>query len=233
MPSSTKTPGEDIRLRMRRIYFVGLACLLACALGAQEPDTELKPQLSPDKKWEYRILNDDMAALVKVGQEKPALELAEGEMLKIESGKLVWAPDSRRFAFNFRAGGKYYSFELYELAGTTWQKLPDVTETAESVSEMIERSDRRELRKLKATKNARPNSVRDKWQVLRWLDDDTFLASAASESKVLIDKKSEEPEYFGVTLVFKGKCDNRGGWKVTSCREPSKAEEEEISKTED
>jgi hypothetical protein len=49
----------------------------------------------------------------------------------------------------------------------------------------------------------------------------------------LIDKKSDEPEYFGATFVFKGKCDNRGGWKVTSSREPSKAEEEELSKTED
>ena len=153
--------------------------------------------------------------------------------MKVESGRLVWAPDSRRFAFNFRAGGKYYSFELYELAGTTWTKLPDVEETATTVSEMIERSDRQELKKLKAPKGATSNSVRDKWQVLRWLDDDNFLASAASESRVLIDKKSEEPEYFGVTLVFKGKCDNRGGWKVTSCRVASKAEEEEISKAED
>lgn len=218
---------------MRRFCLVGLVCLLPWALGAQESEAESKPQLSPDKKWEYRILNDDMAALVKVGEEKPTIELSEGEMLKIESGKLVWAPDSRRFAFNFRAGGKYYSFELYELAGTTWKKLPEVEETATTVSEMIERSDRQQLKKLKAPKDATPNSVRDKWQVLRWLDDDTFLASAASESKVLIDKKSDEPEYIGATFVFKGKCDNRGGWKVTSCREPSKAEEEEISKTED
>ena len=215
------------------MYFVALVWLLPCALAAQEPQAERKPQLSPDKKWEYRILNDDMAALVKVGEEKPTVELAQGEMLKIESGKLVWAPDSRRFAFNFREGADYYSFELYELAGTTWKKLPDVAATATTVSEMIERSDRQQLRKLKAPKDASPDSVGDTWQVLRWLDDDTFLASAASESKVLIDRKSEEPEYFGVTLVFKGKCDNRGGWKVTSCRAPTKAEMEEISKTED
>jgi hypothetical protein len=218
---------------MRTIYFVGLACLLPCALGAQESEAERKPELSPNKKWEYRILNDDMAALVKVGEEKPTIELAQGEMLKIDSGKLVWAPDSRRFAFNFREGADYYSFELYELAGSTWKKLPDVAETATTVTEAIERSDRQQLRKVKAPKDATVNSVGDTWQVLRWLDDDTFLASVASGSKVLIDKKSEEPEYFGVTLVFKGKCDNRGGWKVSSCREPSKAEEKEISKTED
>jgi hypothetical protein len=218
---------------MRTIYFVGLACSLPCALGVQEPETESKPQLSPNKKWEYRILNDDMAALVKVGEEKPTIELAQGEMLKIDSGKLVWAPDSRRFAFNFREGADYYSFELYELAGTTWKKLPDVAATATTVTEAIERSDRQQLRKLKAPKDATVTSVGDTWQVLRWLDDDTFLASAASESKVLIDKKSDEPDYFSVTLVFNGKCDNRGGWKATSCRAPTKAEMEEISKTED
>jgi hypothetical protein len=54
---------------MRRFCFIGLACLLPGALGAQESEVETpsKPQLSPDKKWEYRILNDDIAALVKVG----------------------------------------------------------------------------------------------------------------------------------------------------------------------
>ena len=218
---------------MRRIYFVALVCLLPCALGAQEPETESKPQLSPDKKWEYRILNDDMAAVVKVGEEKPTIELAQGEMLKIDSGKLVWAPDSRRFAFNFREGSDYYSFELYELAGTTWKKLPDVAQTATTVTKAMERSDRQQLRDLKAPKDASPDSVEEKWQVLRWLDVDTFLAAADSDSKVWINKKSEEPEYFGATFVFKGKCDNRGGWKVTSSRAPSKAEMEEIGKTED
>ena len=218
---------------MRRFYFIGLACLLPCALGAEDAETPAKPQLSPDKKWEYRILNGDMTALVKAGGEKPTIELSEGEMLKVESGQLVWAPDSRRFAFNFRAGGKYYLFELYELAGKTWKKLPDVTEIATTVSEKVERSDRQQLKKLKAPKNATPNSVMDKWQVLRWIDDDTFLAWVSSESRVLIDKKSDEPEYFGATFVFTGKCDNRAGWKVISCREPSKAEEEEIRKTEE
>jgi hypothetical protein len=91
----------------QRIYLLSLLGLMAGAIQAEEPDTEPR-FVSPAKKWEYRIVNGDTVALARAGEEKPAIELSQGEGLKVESGKLVWAPDSRRFAFNLRAGGKYY-----------------------------------------------------------------------------------------------------------------------------
>jgi hypothetical protein len=218
---------------MRRVGWIALVCLAALGLRAQDPPAEKKPALSPDKKWEYRVINGETVALVKAGEDKPAIELSSGEMLKVESGKLVWAPDSRRFAFNFRAGGKYYSFEVYELAGNTWQKLPDAAENAEAVSRLIERSEREQLKKLHPPKGATPNSVMDKWQVRRWLDDDTYEATANSESRVVIDKKTEDLEYFGAAVVFTVKCDNRGGWKVISSRLFTKADQEKFKEDED
>jgi hypothetical protein len=205
---------------------------MAGAIQAEEPDTEPR-FVSPDKKWEYRIVNGDTVALVRAGEEKPAIELSQGEGLKVESGKLVWAPDSRRFAFNFRAGGKYYSFEVYELAGTTWQKLPDVEGNAEKVSQLIERSEREQLKKIRRAKGATPNSVMDKWRVRRWLDADTFEATASSESRVLIDKKTEDLEYFGASVVFTVKCDNRGGWKVVTSRLFTQADSKRFQEDED
>src|SRR3954447_24903851 len=44
--------------------------------------------------------------------------------LASKTGQLVWAADSRRFAFNSRKGGKYYGCDLYELAEARWKKLP-------------------------------------------------------------------------------------------------------------
>jgi hypothetical protein len=214
---------------MRRFLLV-LVSLLPCVLRAQDPEAQPKAILSPDQHWEYRVVNDT-AVLVKAGDDKPAAELSEsGESLKTETGRLVWAPDSRRFAFNYRSGGKYYTFDLYELAGTTWKKLPDVTDTDAAVMRLIQRSKRQQLKRLGARKDANPDSVMETWRVRRWLNDDTFEAYAGSASRVLINKSSEDPEYFGAAVLFTGKCDNRGGWKVATSRLLLEAEDDRISK---
>ena len=217
---------------MRRFYLLVLACLLPCVLRAQDSEAQPKPILSPDKNWEYRVV-DDTAVLVKAGDDKPAVTLSgldDGAPLKTKTGTLVWAPDSRRFAFNYRAGGKSYTFDLYELAGTTWKKLPDVSDNDAPVEKLIERSKRQQLKRLGAKKDANPNSVMETWRVRRWLNNDTFQAYAGSAARVMISESSEDPEYFGAAVLFTGKCDNRGGWKIVASRLLSDAEDEKISK---
>jgi hypothetical protein len=215
---------------MRRFHLFALVGLLPCVLSAQNSEMQRKPIFSPDKNWEYRVV-DDTAVLVKAGDDKPAVNLSDpSETTKTESGKLIWAPDSRRFAFNYRSGGKYYTFDLYELAGATWKKLPDVVDTDAPVMRLLERSKRQQLKRLGAKKDANPNSVMETWRVRRWLNDDTFEAYAGSASRVMISSSSEEPEYFGAAVLFTGKCDNRGGWKVVTSRLLSDTEDEKINK---
>jgi hypothetical protein len=43
----------------------------------------------------------------------------------------------------------------------------------------------------------------------------------------------EDWEYFGCAVLFTGKCDNRGGWKVTKSRLLSDAEDKKISEAGD
>ena len=219
---------------MRRFCLLVLACLLPCVLRAQDSEAQPKPILSPDKNWEYRVVDADTAVLVRAGDDKPAVTLSgpddDGTPLKTKTGTLVWARDSRRFAFNYRSGGKYYTFDLYELAGTTWKKLPDVTDTDAPVTRMIERSKRQQLKRLGAKKDANPNSVMETWRVRRWLNNDTFQAYAGSAARVVINESSDDAEYFGAAVLFTGKCDNRGGWKIVDSRLLSDAEDEKISK---
>lgn len=211
---------------MRRVYLLVLVCLLPCVLRAQDSEAQHKPLLSPDKNWEYRVVDADTAVLVRAGGDKPAVKLSDdGSALKTETGKLVWAPDSRRFAFNYRSGGKYYTFDLYELAGTTWKKLPDVVDTDAPVMRMIERSKRQQLKRLGAKEDATENSVME-----TWLNNDTFQAYAGSSARVMISESSEDPEYFGAAVLFTGKCDNRGGWKIVASRLLSDTEDEKINK---
>ena len=215
--------------RMRQLPFLVLACLLPGVLRGQDPEAPPKPTFSPDKKWEYRVV-EDAAALVRAGENTAAINLCDPEEgLKTESGTLVWAADSRRFAFNYRAGGKYYSFDLYELAGTTWKKLPDVIDNDGPVTRLIARSEKEQLKELGAKKDANPNSVMERWRVRRWLNNDVFEAYVNSESRVMISKNAEDPEYFGARVLFTGKCDNRGSWKIVTCRLLSDAEGEKIN----
>jgi len=97
---------STLSLEIKRIFSLRtvsqLLWLLAVptVLHAQEENSEKRRFLSPDKQWEYRVTGE-RTVLVKAGSDAPVLNLNEEiGWLAIESGKLVWAPDSRRFAFN-------------------------------------------------------------------------------------------------------------------------------------
>lgn len=201
-------------------------------LYAQEENTEKRRFLSPDKKWEYRVIGE-RTVLVSAGSDAPVLNLNEEiGWLALESGKVVWAPDSRRFAFNSRAGGKSYICDLYELTGTTWKKLPDLFDGAKPVHQLIDRALRKQLKKLGA-KQDNLNMVMSRWRVRRWLDNDTFEAYAGEGRRVMVHEKDEDWEYLGCAVLFRGKCDNRGDWKVTLSRELSDAEADKINEADD
>ena len=203
--------------------FVGL-------LVAQTEEPRGHPSLSPDKQWEYRV-GSEGAVLVKAGSDDTVLDLDE-EIggLALESGKVIWAPDSRRFAFNARKGGKYYGCDLYELRGAKWEKLPlleSIDTNARPVQQLMEQSLAKQRKRLGAKKEG--DYVMTVWRLGRWLDKDTFEAYASQTRRVLLREDDDEPEYFGCTLAFRGKCDGRGDWKVTTSRVLSNAESRKIN----
>jgi hypothetical protein len=218
---------------MRALHQLLWLLVLPTLLHGQEENSEKRRSLSPDKQWEYRVIKES-TVLVRAGSDEPALNLNEEiGYLAIETGKLVWAPGSRRFAFNSRAGGKSYVCELYELAGTTWKRLPDLFENAKAVHPIIDRALHRQLKKLGARQDANLNMVMSQWKVRRWLDNDTFEAYAGEQRRVMVHENDEDWEYLGCAVLFQGKCDNRGGWKVTGSHQLSDAEDEKISKEDD
>src|SRR5436190_607471 len=56
--------------------------------------TLVSDRVSPDKQWEYH----SDARIVKAGTSQAVLDLSKSEP---ENAKIVWAPDSKRFAFNY------------------------------------------------------------------------------------------------------------------------------------
>ena len=204
---------------------VGIAaCAISCSLSnAQESSPGQAPSPSPtsislDKKWEYRVEDDDSSVLVRARSDEPVVRLSspgtDGSS-KGQTGKLVWAPDSRRFAFNYQAGGKYYSCDIYELAGTKWKKLPDLEKKAAAVRKLMARAKQKQLKEAGAES---VNPIEDVWRVLRWIDNDTFEALAYSEGGVAM-RDSGEAASLITGVLFTVKCDNRGNWNITGTRE--------------
>ncbi len=201
-------------------------------LYAWSEESEQSPRFpSPDKKFEYRVVEEEGVIVDNAtGQVVFKIEEATSGTLAVESGKVLWAPDSRRFAFNYRSGGRYYACNIYELAGNEWKALPDLPEKATVVNDMIKRAELRDRKRLGVTKNASRRRIMDEWKVRRWINADTLEVSAMSSGSVVTDKKTDDVDYIGGAVLFTVKCDNRGGWKITRTRELSDADLEKMDK---
>jgi hypothetical protein len=84
-------------MRSLATFAVIVACAITCVFSnAQESPSpaEEHTSLSPDKKWEY--LGGDNPKIVKTGTKDEALQLSDQG-----PGEVLWAPDSKRFAFNY------------------------------------------------------------------------------------------------------------------------------------
>ncbi|MBV8588087.1 MAG: hypothetical protein JO308_17500 [Verrucomicrobia bacterium] len=216
--------------RYRCAVAVAIGSLIATTiLFAQNDESKGHPSVSPDKQWEYRIINEGqnvVGVLAKAGSDQPVLKLGDPGYgsLEIETGKLVWAPDSRRFAFNCRKGGKYYGSDIYELAGENWKKLPSLEEN-DRLEQMANQSLAKQAKRLRVDPKGL-NEVMTIWRVRRWIDQDTFEGYASDQRRAM-PRKDEDWEYFGWALIFTARCDDRGGWKVAADRLASEAESEE------
>jgi hypothetical protein len=197
------------------------ACFLASVAVGEENDDP--SSLSPDKKWAYRLVEEE-PAIVRVETGEVVLKLAEeGGVAAAKSGDVLWAADSRRIAFNYRAGTRYATCAVYEFAGEKWKVLPELETKATKVAEMIARSEQRQRKRQGATKSAYRRRIDDTWAVRRWTDADTFEASASSTATVVV-KEGDDLGSLDTTVLFTVKCDNRGGWRIIQLHEASTAE---------
>lgn len=218
----------SLKPSMSKLWFALVFGAFATLARAEEEDAG-KADLSPDRRWEYRVV-DNEPRLVDAKTGELAVDFETGTALAAETGQVLWAPDSRRFAFNFRAGGRYYTCAVYELVAGKWKALPPLEENAEEVSKMIERAEQRDRKRLGVARDAHRRRIMDEWKVRRWINPDTFEAMALSTGTVVVDKESEEIEGIGGAVLFRVRCDNKGSWDLIRKRELSDAELEKMAK---
>src|SRR6266581_402368 len=173
-------------------YGAAVFLLVAISAFAQEQEKPPARSVSPDGKWEFRAGaagEQGDFVIAKAGSIETSLVLSEEEYadgLAEALGRVpgyahvVWAPDSKRFAYNLHPTKAYQTAQFYELDGNTWRKL-DSLESNTATFAPLDRSMARQKKKLKLPSEDRGWPIMTSWQVRKWIDSSTVLLYAHSE----------------------------------------------------
>jgi hypothetical protein len=201
--------------------------LVATSAFAQEQKKPQARSVSPDGKWEFRAGaagEQDDFVIAKAGSDETSLVLSEEEYVDglaealgraPSYANIVWAPDSKRFAFNLQPGKAYQTAQFYQLDGNTWRKL-DSLESNAATFEPLERSMARLKKKLKLPSDDQGWPIMNSWQVRKWIDSSTALLYAHREKAFEI---KNETQSVGASFFFTLKFDPVGKWEIVRIRE--------------
>ena len=153
--------------------------------------------LSPDKKWEYKAPSEEGPKLVKADTDEIAADLSD--ICDISScgdyASVIWAPDSKRFAFNW-GQGRVHQTSLYQLRGDEWKALKSPND---DVNEVLNKTIKRGL-----SKKTHLRLIWERVKVHQWVDSNTAILYGGLE----VD------EAFGAHFLLTLKFDGAGNWKI-------------------
>jgi hypothetical protein len=228
------------------LLFAGL--IFGAHLRAQSPSPTASPErnatdeqspgknLSPDGKWKYdcreSIKYECLAEVVNAATNEVAVDL-DGDLNVYgkysKRSNLVWAPDSKRFAFNFPGPAPhafYESVAFYQLRSDNWVLLQSLAKT-NPVSKAISRAIDARLAAERTKKHlkAKATSASDVvTKVHEWSDPDT----------VIIYAYEEDGEASGQTVradfLFTVKIDDAGKFKLVKTQQLSEEESQKYQK---
>ena len=216
------------------VLYAGLG--LCVQMHAQSPSPSEIKNLSPDKKWEYdcpqSIEYECAPEVLNAGTGETVVDLdgdlnVYGKYSKRSS--IEWAPDSKRFAFNFSQPAAHAFCEtiaFYELHGDKWELLESLAKP-NSISKTISKAINGALaveRTKKHLKAKATSATEIVAKVHEWTDPDTAIVYAYEE----------DGEETGKTVrgdfLFTLKFDEAGKLKVVKTQQLS---EEESQKYQD
>lgn len=202
-------------------FLYSLVAVVACAISclsssAQESPSpaEEQPSVSPDKKWEYKGTE-----ILNVATKQVVLDLdKELDLYGPEIG-IVWAPDSKRFGFNYSPlhahHTTYQKVAFYQLHGDKWLALHSPADALEP-SQLLQRPLKDHL-----PKGFNPRHCAPAWDEVKlrtWTDANTAILYAPCYGPSR-DLKA--------AFLFTLKFDEGGNWKITKTRQMTKKELEE------
>jgi hypothetical protein len=125
--------------KLLRCFYLLFAVTLINSHGVAADDDN---SLSPDKQWRYECVEGHWPEIHKTSTAQRALDLmGDDRSVPHPNGKeVVWAPDSKRFAFNYSPPhvphSTYETTAFYQLRGEEWVLLHSpINEESPSESE--------------------------------------------------------------------------------------------------
>jgi hypothetical protein len=149
------------------------------------------------------------------------------------SATVIWAPDSKRFAFNY-GQGRSHSTSLYQLRGDEWEALKSPDDEVSDITDkliatQLKRSGLSEKKLSKEKKYLRLISWTPK--VTNWVDPNIAILYASLRQVIALrDEPGEMFDGFGADVLFTLKFDHAGNWKITKTHEMSEKEVEKREK---
>jgi len=211
--------------------FAAVFLLVARSAFAQEQEKPPARSVSPDGQCEFRtgaVGEQADFVIAKAGSDETSLVLSEEEYtdgLAEALGRapgyanIVWAPDSKRFAFNLQPGKAYQTVQFYQLDGDTWRKL-DSLESNDATFAPLDRSMARQKKTLKKKLKPPPEDqgwpIMTSWQVFKWIDPSTALLYAHAQKNFEIKNQTESVR---ASFFFTLKFDAAGKWEIVRTRE--------------
>lgn len=129
--------------------------------------------------------------------------------LFVESAVFVWAPDSRRFAWNHQEGGRYSTTSIFQYLKGKFVELKSPEDRLGY--SLIERERARQLAEMKLSAKAYQRRISDTWEVKRWIDAATAEVLVRSIRSLPQDGDVDLDIWVRHTLKFAPD----GTWKVT------------------
>jgi DNA-binding beta-propeller fold protein YncE len=176
--------------------------------------TTFSRDLSPDKQWEYKG-----AEIVKAGTAQVVLDLDQELDLYGPESEILWAPDSKRFGFNYSPlhahHTTYKKVAFYQQRGDKWVALHQPSDALQP-SQLLQPPLKDHL-----PKGFNPRHCAPEWDELKlrtWSDANTAILYAPCYGRSR-DLKTA----FLFTLRF----DDAGNWKIIKTHQMSKKELEE------
>jgi DNA-binding beta-propeller fold protein YncE len=172
---------------------------------------------SPDKKWEF--VGGEEPRILDAATKQVVLEISEGR------GGMIWAPNSKRFAFSYRDHGSHgyisESAAFYELRGDKWEELGSLADDVSGGSQLAH------LLKKHLPKKFNPRDCSSNSDVLdfrEWTDASTAILYAPCYRP--------DSEKVKAGFLFTLKFDAAGKWKIVKTHQMSEKEVEKIEKGE-
>jgi hypothetical protein len=193
---------------------------------------EATAQLSPDKRWAYQP-DQSAPKIIKAGTTEVALDLSDQPAGNgFSSATVVWAPDSKRFAFNY-GQGRTHATSLYQLHGSKWVALksPGDNDEIDKAADDIVAGQLKKQGVSPKKLEKQGKYLRFIWwtaQVDRWPRPDTAVVYASLRQVVAHrDDPGDMDGGYGADLLVTLKFDAAGKWKVIKTHRMSDKEVDE------